>query len=865
MKRLFTEFGRKVAVALAALVALPSAAMADEPEMWVGSKDKTLTFYYNANRSAMAEKLDATYAVPTGTDVYPDWMSDSYTSVVFDTSFSDARPTSCFYWFCGQSELTTIDGIKNLNTSAVTDMSYMFYGCMSLTTLDLSHFDKTSLVKTYCMFSLCTALATIYSSDSFVFSSDTKSDGQNTGSEFFGCTALGVGTMEKVGLEKANFEGFFKRKEKVAWAEYDSEAKIFTFHYTTADEKNACSNTTYELNEFKGTKTEEDKEFGVEYQVPESGYQPWSGTLYYMTTVKFDESFADARPTTCYRWFQNAANLTTIEGLKYLNTSEVKDMRGMFNNCESLTKLDLSGFNTENVLSMSEMFDGCEKLESLNLSGLANTNVTDMSAMFNNCVVLNDLKLKNFGTQSVVNMSEMFKKCRKLETLDLSSFDTGNVQSFSCMFYTCSALKKLDLSNFKTDKAVVMGGMFMSTPKLETINLSSFNTSNVAGEYGMYGMFQNCGVKELDLSNFDTSKCTSFEGMFASCENLKNLDLTSFNTENVTSMEEMFSQSAFVTLDLSSFNTANVEKMEGMFSYDRLLTTVYASDKFVTTAVTKGEEMFMYCFNITGAITYDENKTDHNYADFDGYLVDKGRKAEYLATKMPWVEVDEENGVLTFHYSTIADRLASANIAISLNNDETTPLWVDYDDAIKTVKFDKEFSEARPTSCYLWFYGFENLTSIEGLENLNTSEVTTMKRMFGGCSSLTTLDLSTFDTGKVTDMSYMFRGDGVLAEIFVSDTFVTDAVDNSDDMFSSCEGLPSYSDDNQNDKTMANYTTGYFKYKASGSVTAIDRVNAGGLSGDAEYYDLMGRKMAAPSKGMVIVRKGGVGRLTISK
>ncbi len=653
--------------------------------------------------------------------------------------------------------------------------------------------------------------------------------------------------------------------DNVAWVEYDSANQTLVFHYTTADEKTACLNTTYELNKFTGTETVQDDELGIEYQVPESESQPWIGVMYSVTTVKFDENFADARPTTCYNWFNNAANLTTIEGLEYLNTSEVKDMRDMFYRCSSLTKLDFSGHNTENVLSMNYMFASCEKLESLNLSGLANTSVTDMSDMFNYCYALTDLNLKGFGTPSVVNMGEMFKRCAVLETLDLSSFDTRNVKSFYAMFYYCNALKELDLSKFNTEKAVSMCGMFMNTPKLEKIDLSSFNTSNVAGRYGMYGMFQYCGVKELDLSNFDTSKCTSFEGMFAACENLKNLDLTSFNTENVTLMTDMFAESAFSTLDLSSFNTAKVEDMSDMFAYDALLTVVYASDKFVTTAVIEGDDMFERCYSIVGAITYDEEKTDHNYANLEGYLIDKNKKDEFLASKMPWVEFDQKNAVLTFHYSAVADRLASANTAFSLNTGETYPLWENYSDEITTVKFDEAFSEACPTSCYRWFYEFENLTTIKGLEYLNTSEVTTMERMFARCNSLTALDLSTFDTGKVTDMSDMFWDDKALARIEVSGTFVTDAVENSEGMFDSCEGLSGYSDDNKNDKTMANCTTGYFTYKASGSATAIDRMDVGEVSGSEDYYDLMGRKMAAPCKGMVIVMKGGVSKLTLSK
>lgn len=75
---------------------------------------------------------------------------------------------------------------------------------------------------------------------------------------------------------------------------------------------------------------------------------------------------------------------------------------------------------------------------------------------------------------------------------------------------------------------------------------------------------------------------------------------------------------------------------------------------------------------------------------------------------------------------------------------------------ITRVIFDSSFADARPFSTHQWFSGYENLQSIEGIANLNTSNVTDMYQMFSGCSSLTSLDVSNFDTSNVTDMGWMF-------------------------------------------------------------------------------------------------------------
>ena len=94
----------------------------------------------------------------------------------------------------------------------------------------------------------------------------------------------------------------------------------------------------------------------------------------------------------------------------------------------------------------------------------------------------------------------------------------------------------------------------------------------------------------------------------------------------------------------------------------------------------------------------------------------------------------------------------------ALNTGSNNPSWYDSRGSVAKVVFDESFKEVRPTACYQWFYSFSNLTTIEGIENLNTEEVTDMSEMFYNCSSLTSLDVSKFNTDKVTDMSGMFWG-----------------------------------------------------------------------------------------------------------
>ena len=82
------------------------------------------------------------------------------------------------------------------------------------------------------------------------------------------------------------------------------------------------------------------------------------------------------------------------------------------------------------------------------------------------------------------------------------------------------------------------------------------------------------------------------------------------------------------------------------------------------------------------------------------------------------------------------------------------------------------------------------MTTIEGLENLNTINVTDMSDMFRWCTELTSLDLSQFYTGSVTTMNNMFASCGELESLDLL-SFDISKVENTRDMFSSCSKLKS--------------------------------------------------------------------------
>ena len=490
--------------------------------------------------------------------------------------------------------------------------------------------------------------------------------------------------------------------------------------------------------------------------------------------------------------------------------------------------------------------------------------------MFYECNKLSSLDLSNFNTANVTNMEEMFYSCQNLSSLDLSKFNTEKVTNMSGMFYGCQKLSSLDLSKFNTEKVTNMSGMFAGCQKLSSLDLSKFNTKEVKH---MNSMFESCSaLSSLDLSNFNTANVESMSGMFAGCQKLSSLTLSNFNTANVEFMDNMFNGCSVLTsLDLSNFNTKEVRYMYSMFQACSALTTIYASDEFVTTKVEIGSDMFSGCTKLKG---FDSSMIDHKKANCgtDGYFTPGCAYAEF----------DNATGTLTFRYKGVKPAGA-----YDLNVESNNPGWEDQKGNIKKVVFDASFAIARPTSCCWWFANCFYLTEIEGIENLNTQNVTDMRDMFTccyaltsldvsnfntqnvedmtdmfmGCRKLSLLDLSNFNTERVKNMSSMFSGCSTLQTIFASDKFFTNQVFDGDGMFQGCENLKGFidyiPDSDRDNNEYANYKTGYFtklvgkngekKIGATGETLATENLVLDDGK-DFVAYDLFAAKNASYSR-----------------
>ena len=650
------------AIALAACLMCSLGTMAQEAYATFTQADSTLAFYYDQQRST---RPDSTYSLDV-VDSVPGWYENSgkVCRVVFDTTFVEAHPTSTKAWFRDMEKLTSLSGIKYLNTDLVTDMSRMFMGCRSLTSLDLSNFNTGNVTNLMCMFQYCSQLTSL---DLSSFNTENVTDMEGMFSDCRSLTSLDLSGFSTSKLTNMGF--------------------MFAYCTQLASLNMSGFNTSR-----------------VTYM---------RGLFAYCTQLTgLDLSAFDTQAVTDMNGMFAGCGLLTSLDLSAFNTQAVNDMSIMFAGCDLLETIYAgTAWTADSVAQSVEMFLGCTHLvgdqgtaydenhvdaarahidggssnpgylsaklgpvvayamlaaDSTALtfyydgrqlyrqgtvcmldtvdvdfgwSDVAGeiiqvafdttfidarpTSTRNWFSNMSNLVSISDINYLN--TSLVTDMRRMFAGCTSLPALDLSGFNTSSVTNMWAMFYGCGSLTSLDLSGFNTSGVTNMARMFSGCSSLTSLDLLEFNTSSVTD---MAGMFSGCRLlKALDLSRFNISRVKYMGWMFEGCKSLSSLDLSSFNTSRVSEMEYMFQGCESLTsLDLSRFRTSSVLNMEAMFNGCARLETVDASSYWRTGAVVESQDMFLGCTHLVGGqgTPYDENHVDVSRARIDGGPADPG-------------------------------------------------------------------------------------------------------------------------------------------------------------------------------------------------------------------------------------------------
>ncbi|MBQ3307082.1 MAG: BspA family leucine-rich repeat surface protein [Bacilli bacterium] len=546
----------------------------------------------------------------------------------------------------GGTGLKRIIGLDTWDTSHITNMSQMFQGLSSLTTLDLSNFNTSKVTNMDEMFKRCSDLIEL-----------NLSGFDLRGNNSFSAIATGI-FGETSSLKKLNLSNM-KLPADMANA-------IFRYGSAYSSPIEEIDVTGWDLS----NTTDASGMFGI------NGSNGLGGTG--LKRIIGLDTWNTSHITNMNNMFVGLSSLESLD-LSSFDTSNVTNMGSMFSDCSSLTELDLSGFDLREGNSFTSIaggiFGGTSSLKKLNLSnmklpadmshaifrfGSANSspieeidvtgwdlsNTTNANGMLgangSNGLGGTGLKriigLDTWDTSKVTNMSYMFQGLSSLTTLDLSNFDTSNVTNMEAMFYGCSGLTEINVTNFDTSNVTNMPAMFLNCNSLTDIDVSNFDTSNATN---IASMFSGCSsLTELDLSGFDLRAVNSFGSIagsiFSGTSSLKKLnlsnmklpadmshaifrsgqlssspieeiDVTGWDLSNTTNAYGMFAASGSNGLGgtglkriigLDTWDTSHITDMSQMFQGLSSLTTLDLSS-FNTSNVTRMDAMFLYCSSLT--------------------------------------------------------------------------------------------------------------------------------------------------------------------------------------------------------------------------------------------------------------------------
>ena len=332
----------------------------------------------------------------------------------------------------------------------------------------------------------------------------------------------------------------------------------------------------------------------------------------------------------------------------HFDSSQIKDISNMFKG-SPIKGINFTNFNTLLITNMESAFRGCGNLISLDLSNFNTTSVTNMKSMFQGCTKLTSLYLSNFNTSSVTSMESMFNSCQSLKILDISNFIINEKCNSYYMFGNLNNLKYISLINveIKKDKNQVLSGLnnnLLVCQDKQYIEKSNelccdINDNKILCKTDNYikvkykdqinynnGFEMNINSrKKISFINLRNSTFMSDDPLtiekdeimeihffqptdnledffnFAHDGNVNNIisiDLSHFESSLVTSMKNMFNGcSSIEKINFTNFTTSSVTNMEGLFSQCKSLKSLDLTN-FDTQKVKTMTNMFNNCSSL---------------------------------------------------------------------------------------------------------------------------------------------------------------------------------------------------------------------------------------------------------------------------
>ena len=663
--------------------------------------------------------------------------------------------------FYGCNSLTSID-LTSLNTSSAESMVSMFQGCDSLISIDLSNFDTSSVTAIDKILSGCKSLEYVD------LSSFNTSSVKTMNSMFSGCVKLQY-------LDLSNFD--------------TSEVTSLSSMFLNCKSLKVLDISSFDMKKVKDNKSVLFKGVNLRYL-----------NLYNAKDFIVDDQL------------NKMDNLTVCQQENILNNENIIRKCCYFDmstdECISSNYILIKyGINTiyENGFGLDE-----SKIEMINEFRNKSDSYfiinRDYNKTLNSKDKLNIIAGKQLGIYFLSNVttienyfnSEIDTNAKYIVSVDLSHFNSSNVDNMAKLFYGCESLQSVstigsaeDSLYFDTSLVTNMNSMFDGCGNLNSLILSNFETSLVTN---MNSIFKGCSsLKILDLSHFDTSKVSNMDNMFSGCKILQYLDISTFNFQNITGISNLFDE----TDKLSYINIYDIKDneaktflnvlMDGWEEWENL--TVCQREKMITKGVINNECCY---FNVTSekcessnyiTIYFGENTDYDNGFAFNEKGEELRKDIDFIINRNHEKKI-KGNEKLAIRKGTKIEIYFSYNIT-SLENYFSSSIDPNMKRIISVDLTHFNFSSI--TSMSKMFYGCNSLKTML-LYGVDTSKVADMSSMFEGCNSLEILDLSNIDTSSVTDMSSIFSGCESLKVLDISH-FNMEKINNADTMFFNAKNI----------------------------------------------------------------------------
>lgn len=621
---------------------------------------------------------------------------------------------------------------------------------------------------------------------------------------------------------------------------------------------------------------------------PEEGSESPLNEYSYLRKVSFDKSYAGVKQKSLSKLFFGFNNLEEITGLENLNTSETETMSEMFSGCRELTTLDLSSFNTAKVKNTDAMFEECSELETIFVGeGFTTAAVKTSERMFSGAERLSgaieydeekdgaeyaNYKTGYFtlmcdhkdatGTSLLAKVEDVAADCQKAAhsiykcsrcLRNVEDNFTGGIDPTKHHFTKFSEREEPDCVTFGTVesyKCDICGNVYADDKGQTQLDVDKGEIAILPAGHDFDETYtcrkchvQDTRYKALAANGVKVVIINEDKPWQLVDENDATKGLQSSNQGESNSHSNLF----LLLVSDKKFKLDADLKVESEDGSDVLSVSLDGSDLdrmsgIATNSLQRVLDPGMHLL----ILSYSKDGSADVYSDMAS-MTGFSATTEYDAGQLkPYAAMvyNEDDKTMTLKAMTAGDTVGENekvyNIMLDQNYSIGNVPWLYVMQGVKSITVDKSFSQFRPKSTAGWFCYAVNATEINGLENLNTSEVEVFDHMFGFCASLKSLDLSHFDTGKAKSMMAMFlslysmeeldltsfdtksleSAEGMfyqsygLERIYVSKKFNLASCALSDDMFAYCpylRGAKAYNDRNSNAADYANYFSGYLR------------------------------------------------------